>query len=123
MLFQNSFYTVVAETKEDETHTVSIKLNPSHQIFEGHFPGNPVTPGVVQMEIIKELIGMITSQNIRLKTMGTCKFLAILNPEKDPNIDVIIKLSTNEDGEIKSSTIIKNDSDTFLKMNASYEAC
>ncbi|MBQ0740088.1 3-hydroxyacyl-ACP dehydratase, partial [Aquimarina celericrescens] len=35
--------------------TVTITINKNHKIFKGHFPGNPVTPGVCMIQIIKEL--------------------------------------------------------------------
>jgi 3-hydroxyacyl-[acyl-carrier-protein] dehydratase len=120
MLFKDNFYTLKSSVKEDESHTYSIQLNPDHSIFEGHFPDNPVTPGVVQMEIVKELMNESTGTKLNLKKMGNCKFLAILNPKTDANVDVILKISKGEDEEIKVSAVIKNAETFFLKMNASY---
>jgi len=120
MLFKDDFYTVSSSNKEDESHIFSIQLNPDHNIFEGHFPDNPVTPGVVQMEIVKELMKESTGMALNLKKMGNCKFLAILNPKVDVKVDVLLKISNGEDGEIKASAVIKNAETIFLKMNASY---
>ena len=52
MLFQNNFYTVKSEDLSESTANFNIELNGDHKIFEGHFPDNPITPGVVQMEIV-----------------------------------------------------------------------
>jgi len=120
MLFKDNFYTISSSNREDESHTFSIQLNPDHNIFEGHFPDNPVTPGVVQMEIVKELMKESTGMVLNLKKMGNCKFLAILNPKVDANVDVLLKISNGEDKEIKVSAVIKNAETIFLKMNASY---
>lgn len=34
--------------------TASFKVNEDHSIFKGHFPGNPVWPGVVQVEMMAQ---------------------------------------------------------------------
>lgn len=120
MLFKNNFYQILSSSQEDETYTFSIQLNADHAIFKGHFPGNPVTPGVVQIEMIKELTIEATGAKIGLKTMGNCKFLAILNPETDAHVDVILKISTGEENEVKVNAVIQNSSAIYLKMGATY---
>ena len=120
MLFKDNFYTITSKSEHEENHIYSLQLNAEHAIFEGHFPGNPVTPGVVQMEIIKELLQESTGKPHQLQTMGNCKFLAILNPETNAEVDVTLKLSEGENGEQKLSAVIQNASTVFLKMNAAY---
>ena len=120
MLFKDHFYIILTSNKEEDTHTFSVQLNADHDIFKGHFPDNPVTPGVVQMEIVKELLMESSGKELALKKMGNCKFLAILNPETDAAVDVVLKISDGEEGELKASAIIKNNSAVYLKMNASY---
>lgn len=120
MLFKNNFYTILDSNKEDGTHTFTIRLNAEHSIFTGHFPGNPVTPGVAQIEIVKELMTESVGKKVHLKKMGNCKFLAILNPDKDQEVEVVLKITAGEDEELKATAMIKNDSMIYLKMNASY---
>ena len=55
MQFKDDFYTIEASTHDEDTLVYSIVINKDHDIFNGHFPSNPVTPGVMQMEIVKEL--------------------------------------------------------------------
>ena len=37
------------------TYLCTLTLNAEHPIFKGHFPNNPVTPGVCMMQIVKNL--------------------------------------------------------------------
>ena len=40
----------------DKDRTIAqISIDRDHTIFKGHFPGNPVMPGVCMIQIIKEL--------------------------------------------------------------------
>ena len=42
------------------TYLCTLTLNAEHPIFKGHFPNNPVTPGVCMMQIVKNLTVQIT---------------------------------------------------------------
>lgn len=92
------FYTLTSYNKaEDGKFTAHIHLNKEHDIFKGHFPGNPVTPGVCMMQIIKELAEEFTGSKLFLKTASNVKFMAIINPFETP--DLVLQLDINEDGE------------------------
>ena len=46
MLLDN-FYTILSSESSDSTiWTIQVKLNPGHPVYQGHFPGHPVVPGV-----------------------------------------------------------------------------
>lgn len=128
MLLHNDFYAIATSSTEGDTYNFTVHINPVHHIFDGHFPGNPVTPGVVQMEMIKELLSIALDKKMSLESMGTCKFLSILNPNETPDVDVSIKTSLTEDGGTKVTAAI-NAGDTstelstpvsFFKMNGVY---
>ena len=131
MLLHNDFYAIAASSQDEGTYNFTVHLNPVHHIFDGHFPGNPVTPGVVQMEMVKELLSIALDKKMNLESMGTCKFLAILNPNETPDVEVAIKTSLSEEGTTKvtasiTSTTLSypaaapNPPTSFFKMNATY---
>ncbi|MBC7864936.1 MAG: 3-hydroxyacyl-ACP dehydratase [Bacteroidia bacterium] len=72
-----------------------IKLNAAHKIYGGHFPGNPITPGVVQIEIVKEILESVYKKELKLSSMSRCKFLKILNPNETPFVTIDIAVSEN----------------------------
>lgn len=119
-MLKDNFYTILNKEERDNFITYSIELNPSHIIFSGHFPNNPVTPGVIQMEIVKELVSDHYKEKAKLLNMGNCKFLAILNPNENKSITVDLALEKLYD-QIKVVATFKNDSISFLKMNANYQ--
>lgn len=120
MILKDKFYSINAINEENGNLQAMISIDPKHEIFAGHFPGNPVTPGVVQMEIIKELLSTHFKKPLRLKTMSNCKFLAILNPNETPNVLVKITMLSNDVESLKISGVISSDSITFLKIQAEY---
>ena len=64
MLFQNNFYTVKSEDLSESTANFNIELNGDHKIFEGHFPDNPIVPGVVIVEAMAQTAGVVVSENL-----------------------------------------------------------
>lgn len=119
MLFKDSFYTVSSSSETENGNSFDIKIDPAHPIFSGHFPGNPVTPGVVQLEIIKELTGEATGKTCKLTEMANCKFLKVLNPQEDSEVTIELRI-TEEDDSAKVNAIIQNENGIFLKSSATY---
>lgn len=98
-----------------------VKIAPDHSIFEGHFPGNPITPGVVQVQMVRELLQEHLQKPLRLVKMQSCKFLSILNPTLTPEFDITINFK--EDGNTLSVQATgKSEANNFFKLIASYEA-
>ena len=58
------FYTLQSYDKNEKSFVANIILNKDHEIFKGHFPGNPVTPGVCMMQIVKELTEEFTGKKL-----------------------------------------------------------
>ena len=111
----------VLETSVTEAGFITkIKLNPNNIIYTGHFPGHPVTPGVIQMQIIHELIENHFCKNVRLIKMPKCKFLKILNPIETSQIDVHIE-STGTDELLNIKAWGENRSVIFFRLNAVYQ--
>ncbi len=58
MLLDNLYHIVEQEIGE-QTITATIALHTTHPIFEGHFPGQPILPGVCQTQMCVELFNVI----------------------------------------------------------------
>ena len=55
-MLNSTFYTIRKRTDTEGGVDYRVSLNASHIIYEAHFPGNPVTPGVCIIQIVKELV-------------------------------------------------------------------
>ncbi|MBL3549377.1 MULTISPECIES: 3-hydroxyacyl-ACP dehydratase [Chryseobacterium] len=115
------FYTLQSyEKTENGSFIADISLNKDHDIFKGHFPGNPVTPGVCMMQIVKELTEEFVGSKLFLKTASNVKFMAIINPFETP--DLKLQLDIDENGEdVKVKNITSFGETIALKMSVSYK--
>lgn len=119
-MLADSFYILKSSSNTGNAIEAVIQLQADHDIFNGHFPGNPVTPGVVQMEIIKELLEKELGIRLILKTMSNAKFLAVLNPLETPEIRVAISFSTEDSLSYKVSASIIAEEKIFFKLQGNY---
>lgn len=115
------FYTLENYQKNDDANFLAnIKLNENHEIFKGHFPGNPVTPGVCMMQIVKELTEEFTGKKLFLKSASNVKFMAIINPYETPNLQLQLTVSeTDEEVKVKNTTSFGET--IALKLSATYK--
>ena len=116
----NNFYTIQNQEGENGNFKVNISLDPSHEIFKGHFPGNPVTPGVCMMQIVKEITENITQKKLFLKSANNIKFMAIINPNETPDLILDLVIDEKED-EIKVKNISSFGETIALKMSVNYK--
>lgn len=121
MLLQDFYKVLSLETVSEGKYIANIELNPKHDVFKGHFPGNPVTPGVCMMQIIKELSQTILGSSLFLTSSSNVKFMAIINPKVSP----ILKLELDITGDISSDIKIKNTTSfgetVALKLSNTYK--
>jgi 3-hydroxyacyl-[acyl-carrier-protein] dehydratase len=116
------FYQIKEHQKTGENnHAFKIFLNKDHEVFKGHFPNNPITPGVCMLQIIKELTSSVTHKNIQLVSGSNIKFMAIINPEVTPNLDLIIEIVAENETEIKIKNTTSFGETIALKLSNSYK--
>ncbi|WP_433834588.1 3-hydroxyacyl-ACP dehydratase [Flavobacterium anhuiense] len=121
MILQD-FYKILSEEKtSDSKYIITILVNAKHEVFKGHFPGNPIMPGVCMIQIIKELTESITESSLMIQSLANVKFMALINPEVTPELRLELDVTTTEDGLVKvKNTTYFNDT-TALKLSTVYK--
>jgi len=116
------FYNVLSEEKTgDSKYSITILINEKHEVFKGHFPGNPIMPGVCMIQIIKELTAAITKSTLIIQTSSNVKFMALINPEVTPELRLELEITTTEEDLVKvKNTTYFNDT-VALKLSNVYK--
>jgi len=100
MLLESNFYAISQlEVKDLDVHA-ALTINASHKIFEGHFPQQPVVPGVCMMQMVKEIMEKVTEKKTNLLKANEMKFLAIINPVENNDISATLKYTIDADGNM-----------------------
>jgi 3-hydroxyacyl-[acyl-carrier-protein] dehydratase len=96
-LLLNDLYTIQSLVEAENKIQAVIRLSEGHAIFRGHFPGQPVLPGVCMMEIIADITGEYLQRSFRISAGPMIKFLHMIDPKKNPLISLEINYqSTSE---------------------------
>ena len=74
MILKDNFYTILR--KDVDAMAYDIRLNPAHTIYQAHFPGEPVTPGVCILQIARELLEDLLQRPLAVKSVKNMKFLS-----------------------------------------------
>ena len=96
----NDFFTI-RDTESSPTEIwAELIINAEHKIFEGHFPNQPVVPGVCMMQMIKEILELVLGKETNLLHAAEMKFLAIINPQANNLVHASIKYAADESGAV-----------------------
>jgi len=115
------FYTVISlENTADSKYKAVILINEKHEVFKGHFPGNPIMPGVCMMQIIKELTEQITENTLFMQSLSNVKFMALINPFNTPELRLEMDVVTTDEGLVKVKNVSYFNDTVALKLSSVY---
>lgn len=116
-MLKNNLYKVLSFENENGELSAQLLLDTSHEIFKGHFPQQPVLPGVCMMQMVKELMEDAVEKKLFLNDVAQTKFLSMVDPVKTPELLLTIDYSEPEDACITINAVLKNNEATFFKMS------
>jgi 3-hydroxyacyl-[acyl-carrier-protein] dehydratase len=115
----NKFYTLVTQESQGGKVKAVISFTRSHPIFDGHFPGHPVVPGVCMIQILREIMEIEVAHKLRIRFGDNLKFLAIINPEQHKEVEVRIDYSG--DYSLIVNATLEAGEVTFFKFKGTFE--
>ncbi len=98
-----------------------VKIRAKSPVFEGHFPSNPILPGVIMVEAVRASLGRLFQKEFQLKTALNIKFLAVLNPMEYAEVQLAIRHSKVEEGLKVDANLTSGDT-VFFKMKGIYQS-
>ena len=120
MKFLYDFYRIL-ETDQTDCKIVSrIALNKDHMIYSVHFPGHPVTPGVIQLKLVQDILENQLDMKLKLKSLPRCKFTQILNPLTSPELIIIAEFKFSE-GLLQVKATGTDAGKSFFAFNSTYQ--
>ena len=106
MLLENKFYKVLSEERgECLSAKYHVAILPECNVYDGHFPGAPVCPGVCNIETIKECAILLCGEQLRYSTIKQCRLTALATPTVCPEVDVQVTLTPAGDSYSVQATI------------------
>jgi 3-hydroxyacyl-[acyl-carrier-protein] dehydratase len=93
-MLKDYFYTVTTLSHQENIILADLELNSNHEIFTGHFPGQPVVPGACMLQIVKELLSNALQAPYHLKKADHLKFIAPVDPRVTDDLQMKLTYKT-----------------------------
>ncbi len=120
MLLKDFYKVISIENSAENKYLALIHINAEHEVFKGHFPGNPIMPGVCMMQIIKEITEQILGQSLFMQSLSNVKFMALINPFNTPELRLELDISMTDTDLVKVKNVTYFDDTLALKLNSVY---
>ncbi len=120
MMLSGDFFTFKMNYNKEGLIKGRINFNKDHNIFKGHFPKNPIVPGVCQIQAIKEIAEYILDKNFMLTRARNIKFISIINPVETPFVYMELSYEFLEDNELDINCTLILDDKVFLKFRGTF---
>jgi 3-hydroxyacyl-[acyl-carrier-protein] dehydratase len=120
--FDIQSFTCTRNEEAQQNYAVVVSLIEGHPIYQGHFPGNPVVPGVCQVQMVKELVEKAVRVPVKLTESDNIKFLSMINPLVNPQLDFNIVVKPAGVQQFSVTASIGSGELVFLKFKGKFES-
>jgi 3-hydroxyacyl-[acyl-carrier-protein] dehydratase len=130
VLLQGTFYSLISSPEiitgshpsgEQSEIRISVRLHPEHPVFAGHFPGNPVVPGVCQIRMITEILCSILEKELVFRSADPVKFLSTIDPRETSLLTFVLSVKPDGDDLLHCNAVISSGDKIFCKCKSVYQ--
>ncbi len=112
------YYRVVARRHTEEGELFRLQLMDDCCVYQGHFPGQPVCPGVCNIHMLLECAALMADQPLRLSSIKLCRLTTLLTPGEYPELEAHIQLTTADNGGWLLNASLGKGEDVYLSLRA-----
>ncbi|MDB5258271.1 MAG: Beta-hydroxyacyl-(acyl-carrier-protein) dehydratase, FabA/FabZ [Chitinophagaceae bacterium] len=113
-------FDIQEQTTDGTKKVYQVKVNPAHEVFRGHFPEQPVLPGVAMVYLSRFLTERVTGKAVKLKDASQIKFLNLVDPRINPEFTYTNEIVKEVDNVIYVKGEMRFNEMTFFKILATY---
>ncbi len=115
------FYTVGEVISDGHNLNTKVKLNLDHEVYRGHFPNQPIVPGVIQLQIVKEILETSLNVDLIMVYIIQAKYLIPIVPQEYPGLEIKINIKNTDEKSIKVDAFIGIENIVFTKVKLEYK--
>ena len=125
MKLKNNLYKIISKEEVNSIFNYTVELNPSCVIYQVHFPGEPITPGVCIVQIGKEVIEDLlleqssASRRLEIIKAKNIKFLSVISPNETPILTYQVRKLVFSDDKmtIETQIVVNSDDKSMAKIS------
>ncbi len=120
MFLEKRFYKIIEEERAENEARFVVSILPDCNVYDGHFPGNPVCPGVCNIQTIKECAERLVGQSLTFTTIKQCRLTAVATPQVCPEVTVTVSAAEKEGGYLITADI-SDDKQQYMQLKGEAE--
>jgi len=120
-MLKDDFYSITSINTEGNVINATLVINETHKIFEGHFPGQPVVPGVCMMQMVKEITVIALENDLQLIKADELKFLQVIDPRGNKEIQMQAQYNSPSATVLNISATLVIENLTCFKFKGSFQ--
>jgi len=125
-VLSDTFYTIKSfktELSDDNSSKclADIQFILTNPIFQGHFPDNPVVPGVCQIQILKEILEVASNQKLNLFEADNVKYLMMIDPFKIPCLNILITFKLLSESVLSATATYSYESEIVFRFKGKFK--
>ena len=102
------WYVLKNVTRSDKNKIeADVTVPPDSPWFSGHFPGDPILPGVAQIGMVKDVIRQARSQDLNVSGVRRVRFKQIIRP--DDKLKIIAAPLKENTGAYSFRILVENE--------------
>ena len=125
MKLKNNLYKIISKEEVNSIFNYTVELNPSCVIYQAHFPGEPITPGVCIVQIGKEVIEDLlleqssASRRLEIIKAKNIKFLSVISLNETPILTYQVRKLVFSDDKmtIETQIVVNSDDKSMAKIS------
>ena len=121
MILLDDFFTLIQRDSSPGVVKAKLSINKAHRIFQGHFPGLPVVPGVCMLQMVREIMEVHLDRSLDITASDNMKFLSVINPDQNAEVDAAINY-IEEANIVSINATLFAGTTTFFKLKATLQA-
>lgn len=96
----------------------TVELNPNCEVYKGHFPEKPISPGVCNIDMIKTCTEKVLEKKLLLNNLKQCRLTALVTPKEQPTLQLSVKTTPLDENNYKVEAKIFKDDTTYMELKA-----
>ena len=120
MNFLDNLFIIESITDTETGFSAKLRCNPTHPVYQAHFPGNPITPGACLLKTAGEVLQKKLGRPLYLKASKNIKYLSLVIPEEGKEVRYDFLRLVVDETECKAQVVIADETTVYTKMSLTY---
>ncbi len=110
------YYTILNRRTDGDAAVFDIALNAACEVYKGHFPGTPVSPGVCNIQMLKECAEQVVGKPLLLNYIQQCRLTTLVTPQQHPEVEVRVWIVAPIEGGVKLRATLGKGELVYLEL-------